>query len=499
MKFVKTDDLKAGMRLAKPIYNKNGVLLYDRNSALTAPGIVSIRNFGLFGIYILEPAEPVPPLSREDLEFEQLQTIYMFKLRECFSTIEKRKKIASLPALLTDIMKHYCNLNHRVNFNQNLRSGEDFVYKHAISTAILVAMMSAQLKFAPQKQMAMITAALLYDIGYLHVPKATLEKSNELSAADRDIIQKALERGLEPLSMYRNDFEFFSRSLALMQAYVYADFPEKFTARPDDELQQMVQILRVADQFDQLTAMSVGHDPVSEIMAMRTFEKDTDHFPPDITSVLAECIHIVPQAASIDLSSGDKGIVLIENTKDFMRPVILRLSDNQIYDLRQDHVYKYLQITDIMKTMDNRVQMDKETLNTYHDELGTTLGEALLAPTRIYVKALKAVKDAGVTVKACSHITGGGFYENIPRMLPEGKRAVVEKNSYPIPPIFTMMAREGQVEEQMMYNTYNMGLGMIVAVDPADVDKTMEAMRSAGDTAYVVGKIIDGEKGVDLV
>ena len=139
MKFVKTDDLKAGMRLAKPIYNKNGVLLYDRNSALTAPGIVSIRNFGLFGIYILEPAEPVPPLSREDLEFEQLQTIYMFKLRECFSTIEKRKKIASLPALLTDIMKHYCNLNHRVNFNQNLRSGEDFVYKHAISTAILVA------------------------------------------------------------------------------------------------------------------------------------------------------------------------------------------------------------------------------------------------------------------------------------------------------------------------------------------------------------------------
>ena len=365
MKFVKTDDLKAGMRLAKPIYNKNGVLLYDRNSALTAPGIVSIRNFGLFGIYILEPAEPVPPLSREDLEFEQLQTIYMFKLRECFSTIEKRKKIASLPALLTDIMKHYCNLNHRVNFNQNLRSGEDFVYKHAISTAILVAMMSAQLKFAPQKQMAMITAALLYDIGYLHVPKATLEKSNELSAADRDIIQKALERGLEPLSMYRNDFEFFSRSLALMQAYVYADFPEKFSARPDDELQQMVQILRVADQFDQLTAMSVGHDPVSEIMAMRTFEKDTDHFPPDITSVLAECIHIVPQAASIDLSSGDKGIVLIENTKDFMRPVILRLSDNQIYDLRQDHVYKYLQITDIMKTMDNRVQMDKETLNHF--------------------------------------------------------------------------------------------------------------------------------------
>ena len=143
--------------------------------------------------------------------------------------------------------------------------------------------------------------------------------------------------------------------------------------------------------------------------------------------------------------------------------------------------------------------MTKESLSTYYDELGTTLGEALLAPTRIYVKALRGVKDAGVTIKGCSHITGGGFYENIPRMLIDGKRAVVEKNSYPVPPIFTMMAREGNVEEQMMYNTYNMGLGMIVAVDPADVDKTMEAMKSAGDTPYVVGKIIDGEKGVDLV
>jgi phosphoribosylformylglycinamidine cyclo-ligase len=143
-------------------------------------------------------------------------------------------------------------------------------------------------------------------------------------------------------------------------------------------------------------------------------------------------------------------------------------------------------------------RMTEESLNTYYDELGTTLGAALLAPTRIYVKALKAVKEAGVRVKACSHITGGGFYENIPRMLPEGKRAVIEKGSYPIPPIFTMMAREGQVEEQMMYNTYNMGLGMIVAVDPADVDKAMEAMRAAGDTPYVVGRIIDGEKGIDL-
>lgn len=142
--------------------------------------------------------------------------------------------------------------------------------------------------------------------------------------------------------------------------------------------------------------------------------------------------------------------------------------------------------------------MTVESLNTYYDELGATLGETLLAPTRIYVKALKAVKEAGVTVKACSHITGGGFYENVPRMLKEGTHAVINKNSYPIPPIFTLMAKKGNIEEHMMYNTYNMGLGMIVAVDSADVDKTMEAMKAAGDTPYVVGTIEAGEKGVTL-
>ena len=143
-------------------------------------------------------------------------------------------------------------------------------------------------------------------------------------------------------------------------------------------------------------------------------------------------------------------------------------------------------------------ELTKEGLNTYYEELGTTLGEALIAPTKIYVKALKSVKEAGVTVKACSHITGGGFYENIPRMLKDGVRAVVEKDSYPIPPIFGLLAERGQIEEKMMYNTYNMGLGMIVAVDPADVDKTMEAMKESGESPYVVGRIVDGEKGVDV-
>ena len=143
-------------------------------------------------------------------------------------------------------------------------------------------------------------------------------------------------------------------------------------------------------------------------------------------------------------------------------------------------------------------EMTAEGLHTYYEELGATLGDTLLAPTKIYVKALKAVKEAGVKVKACRHITGGGFYENVPRMLKDGVRAVIRKDSYPVPPIFPLMAKKGEIEEKIMYNTFNMGIGMIVAVDPADVEKTMEAMKAAGETPYVIGSVEAGEKGVTV-
>ena len=143
--------------------------------------------------------------------------------------------------------------------------------------------------------------------------------------------------------------------------------------------------------------------------------------------------------------------------------------------------------------------MNEENLNRYVESLGTTLGEALLTPTKIYVKALKDVKESGVTVKGCSHITGGGFYENIPRMLPENARAVVKLDSFKVLPIFDLIQTSGKIKDEMMYNTFNMGLGMVLAVDEADVNKTMEALSKAGETCYVIGEVVAGEKGVDLV
>ena len=147
----------------------------------------------------------------------------------------------------------------------------------------------------------------------------------------------------------------------------------------------------------------------------------------------------------------------------------------------------------------NVFKMEKEALNKYYDELQKTLGETLLEPTIIYVKALKEIKASGVKIKACSHITGGGFYENVPRMLKENTHAVIRKDSYEVPAIFKMLAKEGDVSEQVMYNTFNMGIGMMVVVDKADADNTMAAIMKAGEKAFVIGEIKEGEKGVTLI
>ena len=143
--------------------------------------------------------------------------------------------------------------------------------------------------------------------------------------------------------------------------------------------------------------------------------------------------------------------------------------------------------------------ISETNLKRYYPELGATLGETLLTPTKIYVKALRAVKDAGIRIKGCSHITGGGFYENIPRMLPEGILARVHKDSYPILPVFTLMQKKGEIEEKMMYNTFNMGIGMVLALDSADAERAVEVLRAAGENAYIIGETVHApQKGVEL-
>jgi hypothetical protein len=185
-----------------------------------------------------------------------------------------------------------------------------------------------------------------------------------LSQADQDTIQMNLEKGLDQLLTYKNTNEMLAHAISLMMAYIYSFNPAR-ALLPDEDLNRMMRILRVADEFDRMTAMNLGHEPVSEIVAMQNLYADPDTYAPTVVNALAESIHIVPTSANVDLSTGDKGIVLVENPTDFMHPVILRFSDNQIYDLSDPKVAAKIQVTDIMKTMDNRIEVDEETLRQF--------------------------------------------------------------------------------------------------------------------------------------
>lgn len=365
MQFVKTADLKPGMRLAKPIYNKMGVLLYERDTKLTIQGINSIENFGLIGIFILEPAEPLPPLSREDLEFEQFQTIYMFKLKDNMDKLEANLVPPTLLSLVSDIKTHYGVLDHKLNFTQTLRSSADFVYKHSISVAILAAMISNQMRVPAPDCDALITAALLYDFGYLYVPQAVLDKGEDLSESDKNFIQMNLERGYETIRPRYEECDLSKVSLEIIQQIIFQKSQTLKIKAPSENVRLLCDILKVADQFDRLTAMNINIPPISEVAAMTQLKLHNRIYNPVVTAALAECIHILPTGACVDLSDGEKALVLVENAADFNRPMILKFSNNMIYDLSDPVIGDSLHVIDIMKTMDNRIAIDEETLKHF--------------------------------------------------------------------------------------------------------------------------------------
>ena len=365
MQFIRSVELRPGLRIAKPIYNKDGVLLYERGSKLTIPAITSIRNFDLIGIYVLEPAEPLPPFTKQDIEFEQAQTIYLFKLKDLYDKIYKRQPLDKLDALLNDIISRYGTLNDRVNFNQNLRSAHDFMYKHATSVAILTTMLARHIDVSDEDYKSLVTAALLYGFGYRFLSRNVMDKEEEFSEFDRKSKQAALEKGLSYLSMSTDPIPYLPKAIRLMEYLILSANPDRKQEHPAEDILLLSEVLKVAIQFDFLTGMLMGYKPQSEIMAMKHLQSHPLEYNDTIVTILGQCIHIVPKGASVDLSTGDKAVILVENHKDFMKPVILRLKDNQVYDLNDPSVYKRIQIVDIMKTMDNRIEIDAETIKQF--------------------------------------------------------------------------------------------------------------------------------------
>lgn len=358
MLFVKRDNLKTGMRLARPIYNKNGVLLYERNSKLTKQGIESIRNFGLIGIFILEPAEPVPPMTQADIEFERFQTMCVFSIREELDKILQTKRVSRIQMISANIIKNYGHLDKRINFIQNLRSKEDYIYKHSLNVAILCAMITHVMNIKVDEQLETVQAALVHDIGKLTV--ADILESENPSPEERTRIEVAEVGGYDMIEMA------FSSAPNVKRICVQARKGLSSLKTGEDissvRMGNGARVLAVAETYDRMTAVQFEKEPNSEVAALKYLLDNPQIFDSRVVDALIKSINILVPGVSVELNTGEKALVLSANEQNVLRPMVLMFRDNSIVDLADMDMYEDLEIRDIMKTMDNRYVMDMNLL-----------------------------------------------------------------------------------------------------------------------------------------
>ncbi len=359
MLFVKRDDLKTGMRLARPIYNKNGVLLYERNSKLTTQGIVSIRNFGLIGIFVLEPAEPVPPMTQADIDFERFQTMYVFSIQEELDKILQTGRFYKMPAIAANIVKSYGHIDKKINFVQNLRSKEDYLYKHSLNVAILCAMVTHKMNMRLDEQADTVQAAIVHDIGKLMVPKNIKEK-DILTEEEQEAVRMSQIQGHNLIDMVFSSSPNVKRICSQAQRALES-------LENDEDISSMktvrgAKVLAVAETYDTMTAMQVEKEPESEVAAIKHLLENPQVYDSDVVRALIRSINILAPGVSVELNTGEKALVLNANEQNILEPMILMFGDNSIVDLSDREMFGDLEIKDIMKTMDNRYVMDIDLL-----------------------------------------------------------------------------------------------------------------------------------------
>ena len=359
MLFVKRDELKRGMRLARPIYNKDGVLLYERNSKLTAQGIESIKNFGLIGIFVLEPAEPVPPMTQADIDFERFQTMNVFSIQEEMEKILQTRRLYKMPTIASNIIKNYGHLDKKINFVQNLRSKEDYIYKHALNVAILCAMITHVLNMRVDEQLETVQAAIIHDLGKMTVPKAIMDK-DVLTDEEQQVVRAAEIQGFNMIDIVFSSSPNVKRICSQAQKAL-----ESLETNEDISSMKMVngaRVLAVAEAFDTMTAMQVEKAPESEVAALKHLLGNPQVYDSRIVAGLIRSINILAPGVSVELNTGQKALVLASNEQNILEPMILMFDDNSIVDLSDRDEYGDMEITDIMKTMDNRHVMDTDLL-----------------------------------------------------------------------------------------------------------------------------------------
>ncbi len=359
MKFIRNEELKKGMRLGRPVYNKSGVLLYDINTKLTKQGVNSIKNFGLLGVYILEPTEPAQEMTEEDREFERFQTMSVLTLKEQLDMIIDHKGARRIEQLSAKIISSYGKLNHKINFLKTLRSPEDYVYKHSLNVAILSAIISAQLNMSYMEQINIVTAALLHEIGKAMIPAEILKKGAKLSEEDAYVVSKCEIDGNE---LIQQDFDIPSLT-RIMIAQNMKEISGK--NKPEAKILDGTKVLRIADVFDSMTSMGLAGEPYSDVAAVRYLINNKDKFEARMVGALLRGINILNPGVCVELTSGERGLVIRENQKDILRPIVLGFGNNRIYDLEDSNIYDTVQIYDVLKSMDTRVPIGKDAIEKF--------------------------------------------------------------------------------------------------------------------------------------
>lgn len=357
MNFVEAENLKMGMRLARPIYNKRGVLLFERDSRLTRQAIESVKNFGLLGVYVLEPAEPLPPMSEEEIESERFQVMMVSAIQDELEKIIEAKRSYRLQTIVSTIIKNFGHLEGKVHFYQNLRSKDDFVCRHALNTAMLCAMLAHFMNIKTEERQQTITAALLHDIGKMQVPPEFLFGRNTIQD-NTDMIYQMQQQGFELVENVEG-----TQIRRICRQVVRAQHDFSCEGKIDENMRLSIpaKILLVANRYDEMTAMDLQGNSKSEVKALQELLDYPALYDANVVDALINCINILFAGVSVELNTGEKGLVLAENSADILRPTLLIFSDNSILDLSLK-ANSDLYIVDVMKTLDNRYVMDMDTV-----------------------------------------------------------------------------------------------------------------------------------------
>ena len=359
MKFVKWEDLKSGMRLARPIYSKSGVLLYERDAKLTAASIESVKNFGLLGIYILEPAEPLPPMSEEDLAFEKFEIKTVASLQDEISRILNTKKQRNLPTIVSQIIRQYGHLDGKVHFYQNLRSKDDFVCRHMFNTAILCAMIASRMNIPVEDRLVLVTAALIHDIGKLGSSNPAIYGGE----TDPDNLGAMYNEAIHGADIIEECFS--ADGPRLKRISQQALRAEKAAALGEElETKKMsleAKILQVASRYDTITGMSLTGESLSEVKAVMEFQDKDELYDPGVVKALMESVYILFPGVSVVLNSGEKALIINENEENILKPTVITFRQNSIMDLSLRE-FSDMRVVDVMKTLDNRYIMDQTAI-----------------------------------------------------------------------------------------------------------------------------------------